>query len=592
MPRNFGTSAFELAVYSQHTVIQPVWLYTVVIALALLTLALMVGLFLFHRLTRHLQHQIRERDHMDTFLRQAQTETLKVNHELQEVLQEAHALTQAATAANQAKSEFLANMSHEIRTPLNGVLGMLALLQESELSAEQRHYAEVAHISADILLTVIGDILDFARIEARKIAMEQIAVPLRSLVEEVILIVAMRAREKRLEIVYYLDPTAPAAIEGDPARMRQILLNLLGNAIKFTEKGQVRLEVRWDAKATATPLSFHIYDTGIGIPNAQRKILFEPFQQLDSSITRKYGGTGLGLAICRQLVDMMGGQIGSNEEAGGGSHFWFKLPCVTRETHEPAPTLNGTTFYLALKHPLTQQTVNDLLLQWGAEVMAAEDLSQLEDLFATRAPTAPCTLIWETGFAQQTGLETLTTWLKRFPQLSGLVLLPLGDQNLMAQAQLQGLSFLQQPLRAQELSDILQNTPAVLGTPCIESLTHQILLVEDNPINQVVSEAILNKLGYQVDCVTHGGEALKALNAKTYDLVFMDLQMPVMDGFEAIQHIRQGIWKNLPVIAMTAHALEGDAQRCLEAGFSDYLPKPYEMKDLEKRLAHWIPSRR
>ncbi|MGV3523640.1 MAG: ATP-binding protein [Candidatus Sericytochromatia bacterium] len=557
----------------------------------MLALALGTSLFLFHRLNRHLQHQIRERDHMDTFLRQAQSETLKVNHELQEVLQEAHTLAQAATAANQAKSEFLANMSHEIRTPLNGVLGMLALLEESELSSEQRHYAEVAHISADILLTVIGDILDFARIEARKVVLEHIPVALRQLVEEVILIMSMRAREKSLGLVYYLDPLAPDLILGDPARLRQILLNLLGNAVKFTEQGEVRLEVRWQPNSPEASLSFHVEDTGIGIPAERRARLFQPFQQLDSSITRKYGGTGLGLAICHQLVELMGGQIDSAAGQMGGSHFWFTLPAQALPVTHPdaVPDLRKSHFHLALNHPLTTQTLADLLCQWGASISLLTPSEASAESFEAVSYGKQNYLFWEADFAEQKGLNAVLAWRQRFPDFHYILLLPLGDQALMQAAQTEGFLFLQQPLRVKELSELLREglSPQLQRTPSLVGL--QILLVEDNPINQVVSEAILEKLGCYVECVSQGAEALRALALKNYDLVLMDLQMPVMDGFEAIQKIRQGppTWQDLPVIAMTAHAVQGDQAMCLEAGFSDYLPKPYEMHQLEALLQRW-----
>jgi signal transduction histidine kinase/CheY-like chemotaxis protein len=397
---------------------------------------------------------------------------------------------EAAQAANQAKSEFLANMSHEIRTPMNGVLGMLGMLLDRELGETEREYAATAQRSARALLDVINDILDLSRVEAGRLALEPVPFDLRAVIEDVVAQAAVQARDKELELLVRYPSEVPSRFVGDDGRIRQILVNLVGNAVKFTSRGHVAVDVaRVGEGDGVVTLELAVADTGVGIPAAAQQIIFEKFQQADGSTTRLYGGSGLGLAIVRELVGLMGGRVGVDSEPGTGSRFWFTL-ALTRDQHESAPV------------------VAEAALPAAAAPDAARD-----------------------------------------------------------------------------------SEPAVAAAAAARS--GRVLVVEDNVVNQKVAMYLLEDLGWRVDVAGNGREALRLIDEIPYDLVFMDVQMPEMDGLQATAAIRAGEsaqGRRLPIVAMTAHAMRGDLERCLAAGMDGYVSKPVSKQDLAQVLARFAPG--
>jgi len=522
-------------------------------------------------------------------------ELVEKNERLQVSMEEAR-------AASLTKAQFLANMSHEIRTPMNGVLGMNELLLESALDEQQRSYAEIVKTSAEALLQIINDILDFSKIEAGKLRLESIEFDLYRTVEEVVSLLGNSARKKRLGLATWIQPAIPRAVRGDPTRLRQVLTNLVNNAIKFTENGKVTLRVELiDELDKAVRVRFLIEDTGIGIGQERQKKLFQPFTQVDASTTRRYGGTGLGLAISKQLVEMMGGEIGLSSELGVGSTFWFtsrfeRLPAGAFRSFLLPEGSTRPRVLVADASAAARETLHQQLSAWGLEHELASDAGRaLSCLRRAHAAGKPFGLMLLDG--ELCSKEELASFLRfeRPPLRPKVVLLTWGGIADEEAGHCECVASLVKPLRPSQLFDVLigvlgedeeMASLAELGRD--RGLARErvdpprslaILLAEDNAINQIVARKILAKGGYACDVVADGKQAVEALRARAYDVVLMDCQMPELDGFEATKLIRAIEQEELRsprahVIALTANAMKGDRERCIEAGMDDYLPKP------------------
>ncbi|WP_245537387.1 response regulator [Thiocystis violascens] len=560
---------------------------------------------------------ISERKQAEQQLEQSAQQMERQNRELDRALAEAEASTQD-------KSRFLANMSHEIRTPMNGVIGMTRLLLETGLNEEQHRFAEIARTSGESLLALINDILDFSKIEAGKLELDLLSFDPRGTLEDVVELLAFNAQSKELELTYQIDPDVPVSVRGDPRYLRQILVNLAGNAIKFTDHGEVAIHVKAATKtADKVLIRFEIHDSGIGIPEDLRGHLFTAFSQLDNSSTRRFGGTGLGLVISKQLVELMNGAIGVESRAERGSIFWFtaefELPAV--QPVAPLPTyadLKGGKVLVVDDHATNRLLAGTLLRSWGCRIEEANNGAEaLEWLHqAARAADPFQAALLDLKMPAMDGLE-LGNLIKQDPEIrdTRLVLLTSlvarGDAARMQQAGFDG--YLTKPLRQQLLHDCLALVmgrevatlraapPAIVTRHTLADINRQalgasassqarILIVDDNLTNQIVATGILKQLGYsRTATASNGLEALEALARDPYELVLMDGQMPDMDGFETARRIRLGeagtANRDVPIVAMTALVMQGDRERCLEAGMDDYLSKPVQPLELAAAIA-------
>lgn len=544
-------------------------------------------------------------------LRQVQQELIKAKHD--------------AEAAMMAKSEFLATMSHEIRTPLNGVIPLLDIVLSTKLAADQREYLLTAYRSARELLRIVDDILDYSKIEANKLELESVGINLREVLDAVKRLMEKSAEGKGLSFSTTIDPAVRLAVRGDPVRLRQVLTNLVSNAIKFTERGSVSIRVtRRGETRTQYELLFQVQDTGVGLAPEAAEKLFQPFSQADASTTRIHGGTGLGLVICKRIVDLMGGKIGVKSELGRGSTFWFSVPFLKAVGDGPGTRtdLSGCRALAVVDDAATQRRISSFLSSWGMPLtttnVAAEALAKLRSAAQMGDSWAVDVLIVDLASMRGNPVALLRNVLRE-PSLSGVrvaflaggddgpaelrqdsrsLVVPAGYADADLRAALNSLLGVQQGNAREEApaepAETLDPGVHITAPAATAPLRGHVLLVEDNPVNRQVAQRILGLLGLSVELAENGKEALEKLDASRFDLVLMDCQMPVMDGYTAtrIRRSREAELRleRILIIAMTANAMAGDREKCLAAGMDEYLSKPMNRGLLETTLRKWLPK--
>jgi signal transduction histidine kinase/DNA-binding response OmpR family regulator len=525
---------------------------------------------------------------------------------------------------SEQKTRFMANMSHELRTPIHGILGSLEIVKDTDLDARQKLFVETAYASCEVMLDVINNILDFSKLRAGGIELEVIEFSPRELVESISGIMSTMAQEKNLEVQCYIPDNIPARVKGDPARLRQMLMNLVGNAVKFTERGEVytALELR-EIRGDKAVLRFEVRDTGIGIPPAMQKSIFESFVQVDASINRRYGGTGLGLTIVREFAEMMGGRIGLDSTPNQGSTFWFEITVpITEHQHLEHHTqhLEGRRIMVVDDNETNRRILENYLHAWHAEAIIVSNghdaLHKLEESIRQQRPIDLLLLDW---FMPQMDGLTLARTIRSDSRHDKTPIVMLTSYGISQEKQQQAgvQSAVTKPVRSITLRDVLTDTlrrhsgthsaiaaaaavtasfPELVLKPAQHAkpvFTPAILLAEDNPVNALIAITMLEKLNMQVDHVTTGKLALKSMRTRPYKLVLMDINMPEMDGYTATRYVRkwekEGVLKQrTPVIAMTANALQGDRERCLKMGMDDYLAKPVKQDELLRLVGQWL----